>query len=133
MSISQSSTTQTFHEIIEERQKALQLTNLDISDALGFASSSFWSLVMQRKVTFPINRLSALVEIMEIDPGTLTRAWMSEYAPEVLALVDEHLLTATGITVQEQALLNACRHLSKGRDVMPTVIDGNAIVALVVA
>jgi hypothetical protein len=57
---------------------------------------------------------------------------LQEQSPDLLAAIEAAWGT-TALTVNERNLITSYRHLAKGQDVVPIVLDGNSIIALVAA
>ena len=80
----------------------------------------------------PYSMIPALASALATSPSDLLRAVLLEQAPELLAVIYDIWAPAM-LSPNELTLIDAYRHLAKGRDVVPQVIDGQSIIALVVA
>jgi hypothetical protein len=118
--------------LMAERQTELSKNDEQLALELGFDKSSIIAMVKQGAVKLPVQKVSALASALSIDPGHLLRLVLAESMPDVLAAVDA-LSPSKILTANEIRLVEAYRQLSKGRDVSPLVVDGNSIIALVVA
>jgi transcriptional regulator with XRE-family HTH domain len=118
--------------LITERQTELGITDEQLAVALDYDRPTVVNMIKQGMVKVPVQKITALAGALSLDPAYLLRLHLSECMPEVLAAVDA-LLIPSMLTANEMELVNSYRHLSKGHDVRPVVVDGNAIIALVVA
>ena len=112
-------------------QHAANISDRQISDALGFKNPTVFESIKQGKVKLPFALVQKLADALSIDGSDLLRKVMQEYMPEVITAVDE-LLQPAKLSANERKLLSTYRQLSDGQDVQPMVIDGNSVIALVV-
>ncbi len=119
----------TLIETISERQALLNITDEQISEAMGFERSGTLTLMKQCKMKIPVQSTKALAAALGMDPVHLFRKHLAENLPEVLAMIDE--LMPGPLTNNEVKLIEAYRHLSRGREVVPVVMDGNSVIALI--
>jgi hypothetical protein len=119
-------------ELIARRQSELGKTDEQIAQELGFDRITTFTLIKQGAVKLPVQKVAPLASALSIEPDHLLRQLLTESMPDVLAAVDE-LLCPMSLTPNERKLIQTFRHLTKGKDVDPVVVKGNAIVALMVA
>jgi hypothetical protein len=118
--------------LIVERQADLGITDEQLALALGYDSPTVVNMLKQGMIKMPVQKISALALALSLDPAHLLRLHLSECMPDVLAAVDS-LLAAPTLTANEKELIESYRRLTKGQDVRPVVVDGNSVVALIVA
>lgn len=117
--------------LIDKHQQRLALSDEALSTALGYASTNVISMIKRGELIFPISKVIALAEALEIDPLDTFRAALGEM-PELLAVI-EHLYPLSGLSAAEHNLILHLRNLSGGSDYRPMVLDGRGVVALVTA
>ncbi|MYM41942.1 hypothetical protein [Duganella qianjiadongensis] len=119
-------------ELIIRRQTELGKSDAQISQALGFERVTTFVMIKQGNTKLPVQKVVALATALSIEPVPLLRQLLAESMPDVLSAVDS-LLTPLSLTTNEVKLVHTFRELCKGQDVSPIVVEGNAIVALIVA
>lgn len=122
----------TISALIAQRQAQLNKTDEQLAQELGFERPNIVAMIKQGAMKLPVQKIEALAAALSLDAPDLLRHMMSEYMPDVLAAVDQMLFPTT-LTQNEAKLIQTFRHLTKGKDIDPVVVDGNAIVALMVA
>lgn len=80
----------------------------------------------------PINRIALLAKALEVDPVHLLRLVMLEYLPDVWGEV-ENIMQSTVLTANELELVRAFREVTGDGDVVPVVINRDAVIAIVAA
>lgn len=116
-------------ELIKEYQARSRASDTDLAAALGYTSPAVISLVKEQKMDFPINKVAALAEAIEIDAGVVLRAALASKSPDLLAALEAALPTLTW-TRDEVKLIDTLRKLKGARRVAPVVFDGSSVVAL---
>ena len=119
-----------FLELIHTQQVLLGKTDSDVASDLGFQDEKLYLLIKSGAVKAPISLIETLAGSLSLQPADLLRLVLTETMPEVLAAVDA-LLNVTDLTANEAELIRSYRHLSKGQDVQPVIMDGCNIVALI--
>lgn len=119
----------TLIEVITERQVALNLTDDDLGTAVGFDIPSILSMIKTGAIKFPLNKIPALAEALEVDASSLLVTAMNESSPELMALIDE-VWGPRDLTPEEGRLIQHCRKLSAGRKMAPLVFS-DSVIALV--
>lgn len=115
--------------LIEERQLALDLTDDQLAAAVGFERGGIMSLIRSGAIKFPLSKIPALAEVLEIDASDLLMTAMKEVAPDLLDLI-ERVWGPRDLTLEEGRLVQACRKLAAGRKVAPIVFM-DSVIALV--
>lgn len=118
--------------LINDRQTELGKTDDQIAQEMGFDRVTAFTMIKQGTVKLPVQKIAALASALSIEPALVLRQLLAETMPDVLAAIDA-LSPTPALTANETRLVEAYRQLSKGRDVSPLVVDGNSIIALVVA
>jgi hypothetical protein len=118
--------------LITRRQAELGRTDEEITQELGFARVNTFCMIREGAVKLPVSKVAVLASALSIEPAHLLRRLLAEAMPDVLTAVDE-LLCPMSLTANERKLIQTFRHLSKGNDVNPIVVDSNSIVALMIA
>jgi hypothetical protein len=119
-------------DLIANRQAELFITDEELTLALEFQKQSVIRMIKQGSIKFPIQKISLLASAIQVDASDLLRYVMEESMPEVLSAVDQ-LLMPKSLNANEQKLLESYRHLSEGKEVVPMVVEGKSIIALVLA
>ena len=119
-----------FIEILNASQTSLGKGDGQIAAELGLASPGVYTLIRQSKMTLPAEYLPQLAAALEIDADELLHAYLSEYLPELLQVIDK-VTNPLRLTPTERRLVEHCRQLSQGRDAAPVVFDGKSVIALV--
>lgn len=117
-------------DLIQERQTAMQKTDEQLSEELGFERSSALLMIKSGALNLPLTLVPALAVALSIEPDQLLRLAMQKSIPHVLKLVDD-LLKPESLTATEHRLILEIRRLGAGREVAPLVFSGASIVALV--
>jgi hypothetical protein len=132
MSIANVTRTATLVEQIEAQQAALQLTDYDLCEAVGFERTIMLTLIKAGTMKMPLTRIPAFAAALEIDPAELFRSALRESDP-ALAQVIEQVFNPLHLTATEVNLIMHLRELYGDRAVAPIVFDGKGVVALVAA
>ncbi len=132
MSIANVCVTATLVEQIEAQQAALELTDHDLCEAVGFERTIMLTLIKAGTMKMPLTRVPAFAAALEIDPAELFRSALRESDP-ALGQVIEQVFNPLHLTATEVNLIKHLRNLYGDRDVAPIVFDGKGVVALVAA
>jgi hypothetical protein len=132
MSIANVTRTATLVEQIEVQQAALQLTDYDLCEAVGFERKIMLTLIKAGTMKLPLTRIPAFAAALEIDPAELFRSALRESDP-ALAQVIEQVFNPLHLSATEVNLIKHLRELYGDRDFAPIVFDGAGVVALVAA
>lgn len=115
--------------LIAKHQQQLQLTDEELSLALGFTSPNVIKMIKNGTLIFPINKVPDLAELFEIDATDTFRAALGEM-PEFLAVI-ELLYPISALSAAERNLIAHLRKIAGDRELHPIVFDGKDVVALV--
>lgn len=130
---SQSSTNQEpITALINRCQTELGKSDEEVAQEVGFDRVATFIMIKTGTIKLPVQRVALLASALSVDPAQLLRLLLAEAMPDVLAAIDS-LLCPTALTANELKLVQTFRHLANGKDITPVVVDGNAIVALMVA
>jgi transcriptional regulator with XRE-family HTH domain len=67
------------------------MTQREIAEALGYERANIISMFKTGVTRVPLDKVPALAQALEADPTAMLRLWMSEYAPEILRVLDEYM------------------------------------------
>lgn len=130
---SQSSTNQEpITALINRCQTELGKSDEEVAQEVGFDRVATFIMIKTGTIKLPVQKVALLASALSIEPAHLLRQLLAEAMPDVLAAVDS-LLCPMSLTQNEVKLIQTFRHLANGKDVTPVVVDGNAVVALMVA
>ena len=87
------------------------------------------SLIKSGSIKFPLTKIPALAEVLEMDAAMLLVIAMRETSPDLMELIEE-VWGPRDLTPEEGRLVQACRKLADGRKVGPIVFM-SPVVALV--
>jgi hypothetical protein len=118
--------------LIAEAQGRLHKTDEQFAKELDFPSATVFTMIREGKLKLPIDKVQALAKSIDYPVGDLLRAVLHEYMPDTLVAI-EKIWAPTDMTANERKLIESYRYLAKGRDVVPLVMDGQSIIALVAA
>lgn len=121
--------TESLIELITTHQARLDLTDHDIATAIGFERGITMSLIKTGSIKFPLTKIPALAEVLEMDAAMLLVIAMRETSPDLMDLIDE-VWGPRDLTPEEGRLVQVCRKLADGRKVGPIVFM-SPVVALV--
>jgi len=122
----------TLVEQIEAQQAALELSDQDLCEAVGFERNIMLTLIKAGTMKMPLTRVPAFAAALKIDPAALFRSALRESDP-ALAQVIEQVFNPLHLSATEVNLVMHLRELYGDRDVAPIVFDGKGVVALVAA
>lgn len=123
-------TKQTVIALIAEQQELLGISDHQLALAIGFTKSTVITGIKAGKILLPMSKISEVAAELSIDPAFFLRSYLEQTSPTTLELIDT-LLIPPPLSANELKLIEAYRHLSKGNDVMPVIIDGCDVVALI--
>lgn len=132
MSAETNTTNESIVDLIARRQVELGKSDEQIAHELGLDRVAAFNLIKQGVVKFPFQKVAVLASALSVEPGGLLRQLLAEAMPDVLEAIDG-LLIPSSLTANEIKLVQMFRQLCKGHDVCPVVVDGSAVVALMVA
>jgi hypothetical protein len=118
--------------LIIRHQAELGKTDEQVAQEVGFDRVTTFVMIKQGTIKLPVQKVAQFASALSIEPANLLRQLLAEAMPEVLAAVDS-MLCPMSLTANEVKLIQTFRHLTNGKDVTPVVVDGNAVVALMVA
>ena len=131
MSISQSSSLTVISQL-EAQQAALELSDQELSEAVGFERTIALTLIKQGTMRLPLTKVPAFAAALELDPVELMRAVLQESDP-ALGKVIEEVFNPLRLTATEANLIKHLREQYGDRKVTPMVFDGRGVIALVAA
>lgn len=118
--------------LILRRQDELGKTDEQVAQEVGFDRVTTFVMIKQGTIKLPVQKVAQFASALSIEPANLLRQLLAEVMPDVLAAVDS-MLCPVSLTANEVKLIQTFRHLTNGKDVTPVVVEGNAVVALMVA
>jgi hypothetical protein len=131
MSISQGTRPETtFLGLIADSQQHSGKTDQEIGTAMGFDSGNVFSLIKTGAMKLPVSMVKQLAEAIDCPAADLLRIVLEDQAPDLLAAI-ESIWEPMGLTGNEKKLVESFRHLAKGHDVAPLILDGSNVIALI--
>ena len=122
----------TIGELITAFQAQEALTDDLMAFKLGYYQrASVVGLLKRGLMHLAWDKIMLLAEITEVAPERIFEMAAQERDPALLDLIKAMKLVGT-VTPQERRLIDHCRALDGGREVTPFVIDGRAVIALLV-
>lgn len=121
----------TIGELIAAMQAQEDLTDDQMAAKLGYQQGNVVGLLKRGQMTLAWNKIMLLAELTEVAPERVFEMAVQERDPALLDLVRAMRLVGA-VTPAERRLIDHCRALDGGREVTPFVIDGRAVVALLV-
>jgi hypothetical protein len=97
-----------------------------LGNKIGLSEKAI-QMVLRREMQFPTQKLPELGGAIGVPPRELLRAALTEMHPELMKMIDEHLLP----TPTEQRLLQVVEKYSDGKFSGPLVIEGRTVIALI--
>lgn len=122
----------TVAQLIRERVAQSSKSPGQIANEAGLSSSNLLQLVGEGRAKLPVQHVQAVGTALGIDPVHLMRLVVTEYLPGVWETV-EQALQGTALTANERRLVDAYRQVTGNSDAVPTVIDRDAVLAIVMA
>ena len=119
-------------QLIAECQAALGKSNEQIGKEVGFEHPGIFPLIMAGSLKLPISRVPKLAVAINYPVFDLLRLVLRDQTPELLEVIDQ-VWPGVDLTANERKLIDSFRYLAKGNDVVPIVMDGQSIIALVAA
>jgi transcriptional regulator with XRE-family HTH domain len=119
-------------EFIADKLASTDKTQKEIAQECGFEHPNVISMFKTGMTKLPINRISALANAIDADPVYLLRLVMLEYMPDTWGAVED-IMQSTLLTANELALVRAFRDVTADSDAVATVIDRDAVLAIVLA
>jgi len=118
-------------ELIARWQQGLELSNLQVAEAMGYDTAAVTRMIMTGQMRLPLNRVAQLAHAMDFDPADLMRRLLAETSPDVLAAI-EACVGPLLFNLGEKRLVAALRRSGNGKALTPVYIDGATIVAVVI-
>ncbi len=121
----------TFLDLMTERQAILRMSDEQLAKEIGLDARVI-KLVKKSKMKFPSGRLGMLAAVLDVPLVEMLRVALREQDAHLLSVI-EQTWDKPVLTINETKLLEAYRHMAKGRDVVPLVMDATSLIALVAA
>lgn len=118
--------------LIAESQELLGKSDQQLAKELGFDHPNIITLIKAGSMKLPMSKVPQLARAIDYAESDLLRTVLIDYAPELMAVIDK-VWRPLGLTTNERNLVQSFRDLAKGRDVVPVVMDGQSIIALIAA
>jgi AraC-like DNA-binding protein len=122
----------TVAEFIADKLAATDKTQRQIAEECGFEHPNVITMFKQGLTKLPINRIGPLAKALDADPVHLLRLVMLEYMPDTWQTVED-IMQSTVLTANELALVRAFRDVTGDSNAQATVIDRDAVLAIVLA
>jgi hypothetical protein len=127
---SQSTTPMTVVGIMEAQQALLGLSNQEICAGIGFEREIALRLIKQGSMRFPLNKVSALATVLQLDAVQLLKIALRESDPALAKLIEE-TFDPLRLSATEIAQIKHQRSLSGDAAGAPIALQGNDVIALV--
>ncbi|WP_027478664.1 hypothetical protein [Curvibacter gracilis] len=122
----------TVAQLIRERVAESSKSPSQIANEADLSSPNLLQLVGEGRAKLPVQHVQAVATALGVDPAYLVRLVVTEYLPGVWEVV-EQALQGTALTANERKLVDAYRQVTGNSDAVPTVIDRDAVLAIVLA
>lgn len=122
----------TVAQLIRQSMAQSERAPSQVGDEAGLSSTNLLQLVGEGRAKLPVQHVHAVAGALGIDPVYLMRLVVTEYLPGVWETV-EQALQGTALTANERKLVDAYRQVTGNSDAVPTVIDRDAVLAIVMA
>ena len=122
----------TVAQLIRERVAQTKKCPSQIAAEAGLSSPNLLQLVGEGRAKLPVQHVQAVATALGIDPVHLIRLAVTEYLPGVWETVVQ-ALQGTALTANERKLVDAYRQVTGSSDAVPTVVDRDAVLAIVMA
>lgn len=119
-------------ELIESRQRSLNLSDLHVAAALGCDNPGITGLIKSSTMRVPVSKVPHLAEVLQVQPSVLMRMVLLESSPEMLQAI-EACYGPMELTDGEVRLLQSIRKSDTGGEPAIVICDKEAVIALVVA
>ena len=115
---------------LDAAQITLDLTDLQLCEALGFERPVVLTLIKAGTMKLPLAKVPALAKALRLDAAELMRTALRESSPELLEAIEE-ALNPLRLSATEVNLITHLRKLSGDQIGAPIVLDGKGVIALV--
>lgn len=115
---------------LEAAQATQELTDQQLSDALGFERQIALTLIKTGTMKMPLTKIPALAKALKLDAVDLMRTALHESSPELSEAIAE-VFDPMRLTATEVNLINHLRRLSGDQPGAPIVFEGRGVIALV--
>jgi hypothetical protein len=119
-------------DLVDRHQAALELTDLQLANAIGYDRGLVVLMIKNRSMRLPINKVPALAKALQLDPVIVLRVALTEQSPELLVTLEE-IFDPLRLTSAETNLIGHVRRLAAGRECAPIVFEGTGVIALFAA
>ncbi len=80
-----------FVRLIDDLINQSEKTQRQIADEIGYDKPNIITMFKQGTTRVPAEKVPALALALDYDPAMLLRAWMEEYSPDLLTVIDANL------------------------------------------
>jgi hypothetical protein len=119
-----------FLQFVAERQELTGKSNEEVAAELKYDDSRIWEMIKSGAIKMPATKLLGIAAAIQCPPYELVRLVLADQMPELLSVIDQ-VWSPKEISASEKQVLDAFRHLSKGRDAVPHIFDGGSVLALI--
>lgn len=95
----------TVAEFLTLKLASIDKSHAEICAELGYPNLNILALLMKGKIKLPLARVADFAKAIDADPVHLLRIALTEYAPDVLAIIDQFFGPKSGDDVDELCLL----------------------------
>ncbi len=121
---------ETVAEVIAGAQKWAGVSDEEFATIVGYDLKAV-RMIKTGKMRLPVNKVAAFAKAVVMDPRTLLEAVLTEYSPEIWTAISGMVLGDLSET--EKNLIRHLRSLTGNRKSAPVVLDGSAVIAIVVS
>lgn len=107
----------TVAQYLTQVMEASDKSQTRIAEAMGFQSSNVLTLIKKGRTKLPVSRIPDLARLLEIDPFYLLELAMTEYSPQVWAVIED--IATRSLGDGEKKILRIVREASGGQPVAP--------------
>lgn len=97
---------------------------VEIAEEIGYANPNFLTLIKSGKNKIPIHKAADIAVAIGLDPAMFLRTCLTEYQPEIMQTVEEHL--GAVLSKGEKKIIRTVRSASPKIDVAPKSADETA-------
>lgn len=122
----------TVAEFIADKLAASDKTQREVAEECGFENPNIITMFKKGATKLPLNRIGPLAKALDVDPAHLLRLVMLEYAPDTWEAIED-IMQSTVLTANELDLVRAYRQITGDSDAHATIVDHDAVLAIVAA
>jgi hypothetical protein len=118
------------HEILDRAFCDACKSDEQIARETNIGSAGFVKAIRRGAAKLPLQFVSAIAVIANLDVAYLMRVALEEYQPGLLAQMED-LIGGTLLSDTEKTLIDSFRYIARGADTEPVLMDRAAILAII--